>query len=99
MDYQNFMNIDVNMKEFEDVYNTYTDKKINFGGGNMKLSKLVNKFFGGRKIIGGAEYGNGTDNLFYALQNTNTSATSVNQLSDLIPKSQLFPDYMNTSRS
>lgn len=99
MKYQDFMNMDIDLKDFEDVYNNYTNNKVKFGGGSMKLYDLVNKYLGNQKLKGGSTYGNGNDNLFYLLQNTNTSATNINQLNDLIPKSQLFPDYMNTSRS
>ncbi len=99
MKYQDFINMDINLKEFENVYNNYAENKVKFGGGNMKVYDLVNTYFGNQKLKGGADYGNGNDNLFYLLQNTNSSSTNVNQLSDLSYKSQLFPDYMNTSRS
>lgn len=36
MNFNDFMNIDVNMKEFTDIYNNYTNNKMNFGGGKKK---------------------------------------------------------------
>jgi len=38
---ESFMNMNINLKEFEDIYNKFTDKKISFGGGNVTVDQLI----------------------------------------------------------
>ena len=38
---ESFMNMNINLKEFEDIYNNFTDKKISFGGGNVTVDQLI----------------------------------------------------------
>ncbi len=40
---ESFMNMNINLKEFEDIYNNFTDKKISFGGGNVTVDQLISE--------------------------------------------------------
>jgi len=44
MNFNDFLNMDVNMKKFTGAYNNYASKPLNFGGGKMKIKDLIKKY-------------------------------------------------------
>jgi hypothetical protein len=50
IDYETFMNIDIDTKDFQEVYNSMADNKLEFTGGKMKIGKFINKMFKGKKF-------------------------------------------------
>lgn len=94
MDYNTFLNLSINSQEFSDVYNSYTENKKKFGGGTIKVKKLINKYFGGNIKKGGDP----NDNLFYSLRN-DTSSTDVLEMGDYTYNSQIFPSNLQINRS
>jgi len=57
-DYNLFRNMDVDMVKFENLYNSYAKEPLNFGGGTMKVSDLLNKYLSKKKMKGGGNFFN-----------------------------------------
>jgi len=79
---EEFLNLNVDLKEFGDIYNSYTDNKLNFGGGYASVRDLLinARFKEDGNIIGGKITGG---NLFYKSFFLN-DATNNNTVSDNI---------------
>ncbi len=98
MKFNDFMNIDVDLKDFTDTYNKYTNNKKNFGNGKMKLKDLINVYLKKlklKKIKGGGENNN---NLFYSMR-YDTNGTDVLTMNDYKYNGMLFPSITNVNRS
>lgn len=105
MDFKKFINMNVNLKEFTDVYNSYSNSKNNFGGGTIKVKDLI-KINGGKlkaskasksKKGGAIADADARKNIFYDYQPSG-NVTNVNSFSELTFKEQVKPPISSTSR-
>lgn len=94
-DYNSFMNIDINMDDFEKVYNSMAKNQMKFGGGNMKVNQLLNKFLS-KKMKGGEN--TNADNFFHTFA-PNMSPTNINSMSDYTYKDYSLPSIVANNRS
>jgi len=105
MDFKKFVNMDVNLKDFTNVYNSYANTKNNFGGGYIKVKDLLKQNGGklkvskrGNKKGGASADADARNNIFYDSQ-PSRNITNVNSLSDLTIKQQSSPQTSATYRS
>ncbi len=96
MNFNNFMDLDVNMKDFTDIYNNYTNNKKNFGGGKMKIRDLINTYLNNNNKI--KKGGGNEDNLFYSMR-YDTSDSDILTMNDYKYNSMLFPSNLTVNRS
>jgi len=100
---EKFVNKSINMKDFQNVYNSFTPNKVEFTGGYMKISDLIRntrfvKKTKKTKKGGGVEEAGARDN-FFNLIGPMGDATSTNIISELNQKSFDFPKVVNSQRS
>jgi len=102
--FESFMNMDVNMKEFESIYNNYTSNKKKFSGGTVKVKDLVKnvvfetpkrKMKGGGEVIESVE---ARDNFFYLTKPT-ANFTDITSMADMTIKDNSFLPFQNIERS
>lgn len=93
-DYNSFMNMNINMNEFENVYNSMANKPMIFGGGEMKINDLLNKYLS-KKIKGGYT---DADNFFH-LTRPSLSPTNTNYMSDYNYRNFDYPSVLNNNRT
>lgn len=105
--FESFMNMDVNMKEFESIYNNYTNNKKKFTGGTIKVKDLVknivfepssslsSKIKGGSEVIESVE---ARDNFFYLTKPT-ANFTNITSMADMTIKDNSFLPFQNIERS
>lgn len=102
--FESFMNMDVNMKEFETIYNNYTNNKKKFTGGTIKVKDLVKnivfeppskKIKGGSEVIESVE---ARDNFFYLTKPT-ANFTNITSMADMTIKDNSFLPFQNIERS
>lgn len=103
---EKFVNTSINMKDFQNIYNSFTPNKVEFTGGSMKISDLIRntrfvkttKKTKKTKKGGGVEEAGARDN-FFNLIGPMGDATSTNVTSELNQKSFDFPKVVNSQRS
>jgi len=112
IDYETFMNIDIDTKDFQDVYNSMADNKLVFTGGRMKIGKFIKKIFKVKKIKLPKKFrklfkkgGDGStvpnydaDNFFH-LTRPDMSYTNINNMTDYNYGNFDFTGSMNVMRT
>lgn len=105
MDFKKFVNMDVNLKDFTDVYNSYATSKNNFGGGHVKIKDLIKQNGGKLKATknsskkGGAVADSDALNNIYYSTKPSGEFTNVNSFTDLTINPQSAPPTSSTQRS
>lgn len=104
MNFKKFVNMDVNLQDFTNVYNSYATTKNNFGGGYVKVKDLLKQNGGKLKIAkksskkgGAVADADARKNFFYDSQPSGT-ITNVNTFSDLNMKHLTTPQISATYR-
>lgn len=104
MDFKKFVNMDVNLKDFTNVYNSYANTKNNFGGGYIKVKDLIKQNGGKLKASkkaskkgGAVADANARKNFFYDSKPSG-NITNVNTFTDLTIKQQASPQISATYR-
>lgn len=106
MDFKKFVNMDVNLKDFTTVYNSYANSKNNFGGGYIKVKDLIKKNGGKLKATktsktskkgGAVADADALKNIFYSSKPSG-NATNITTLSELPVKQQTSPQTFVTYR-
>lgn len=105
MDFKKFANMNIDLNEFTDVYNSFAKTKNNFGGGNAKIKDLLKNNGGKLKVTktskskkgGNVADADARNNFFYNSKPSN-SITNVNSFTDLIFKQNVTPSITSTSR-
>jgi hypothetical protein len=101
MDFNKFMNMNVDLDKFTNYYNSIATSKVNFGGGKMKVKDLVKKNAGKLKVTksktkgGAVTDSDARDNLFYK---PIPEPTNVNRIDDMTLKQISLPASTNTLR-
>lgn len=90
-DFDKFKQMEINMNDFENVYNTYAKTPLKFGGGTITVNNLLNKYLSNKKMKGGG-------NFFYDFE-PSTASTSINSMSDYTYNSLDFPTTVNNNRT
>jgi hypothetical protein len=90
-DFDQFQNMEINMNDFENVYNSYAKTPLNFGGGTITVNNLINKYLSNKKIKGGG-------NFFHDFA-PSMSSTNINNMSDYNYNSLNFPNIINNNRT
>jgi hypothetical protein len=105
MDFKKFVNMDVNLKDFTDVYNSYATSKNDFGGGYVKIKDLLKQNGGKLKATktstkkGGAVADSDAINNIYYSTRPSGEVTNVNIVTDLYKNQQAAPPTSSTQRS
>ncbi len=89
-EYKSFNNMEVNMVDFENVYNSYAKTPISFGGGTLTVNNLINKYFP-KKVKGGGSFFNDFRPQF--------TPTNVNSMPDYTYNTLDYPNIVSNSRS
>jgi hypothetical protein len=104
MNFKKFVNMDVNLQDFTNVYNSYANTKNNFGGGYVKVKDLLKQNGGKLKVSkksskkgGAVADADARKNIFYDYQPSG-NITNVNTFSDLTVKQQASPQISATYR-
>lgn len=104
MNFKKFVNMDVNLQDFTNVYNSYANTKNNFGGGYIKVKDLIKQNGGklkaskkGSKKGGAVADSDALKNFFYESKPAG-NMTNVNTFSDLTTKQQTPPQTSATYR-
>ena len=105
MDFKKFVNMNVNLKDFTDVYNSYATSKNNFGGGYVKVKDLIKQNGGKLKATktskkkGGAVADSDALNNIYYSTRPSGEFTNINTFTDLSVNQQSAPAASSTQRS
>lgn len=109
--FKSFLDSKVNLNEFENIYNSYTDNKVNFGGGEITVKDLLTsvkfKKEGGKsskKKKGGAEIDltipeSGPQDNFFYLTKPSGVFTNTNNLVDMSANVFNYPGVQTMERS
>jgi len=111
--FKSFLDSKVNLNEFQDIYNSYTDNKVNFGGGQISVKDLLTsvkfKKEGGKKSLkkkgGGDDVfdftipSSGPQDNFFHLTKPSGVFTNTNSLADMTPNFFSYPDTQKIERS
>lgn len=89
-DFEKFKNMEVNMNDFENIYNSYAKKPLSFGGGTITVNKLINKYLD-KKVKGGG-------NFFHDFA-PQMSPTNINSMSDYSYNDLTFPTTVLNNRT
>lgn len=103
MDFKKFVNMDVNLKDFTNVYNSYATSKNNFGGGYVKVKDLIKNNGGKLKATkaskkGGAVADNDALNNFYYYTKPSAEFTNTSTITELSMDPQIAPSTSATQR-
>lgn len=109
--FKSFLDSKVNLNEFENIYNSYTNNKVNFGGGEMTVKDLLtsvkfkkeggkssNKKKGGDEIDSTIPASGPQDNFFY-LTKPSGVFTNTNNLVDMSANVFNYPGVQTMERS
>jgi len=97
-DYNSFMNMNINMDDFENTYNSMAINSMTFGGGTMKVKDLLNKYLS-KKKQGGTSGVESKDNFFYLTRPQDITATNLHRMSDYTYKNFDYPGIVNNTRN
>lgn len=102
MNFNKFMNMNLDLNDFSNYYNSIATSKVNFGGGKMKVKDLVKKNAAKLKVSklkkkGGAEVAqaDARNNFFHSQL---PEPTNVNRIDDMTLKQVSLPASTNTQR-
>lgn len=104
MNFKKFINMDVNLQDFTNVYNSYANTKNNFGGGYVKVKDLLKQNGGKLKASkktskkGGAVADVDARKNFFYDSRPSGIMTNVNTIPDLTTKQQTSPQTFVTYR-
>jgi hypothetical protein len=90
-DFDKFKQMEINMNDFENVYNSYAKTPLKFGGGTITVNNLLNKYLSKKKMKGGGNFFND-----FAPQ---MSSTNINNMSDYKYNSLDYPNTVNNNRT
>lgn len=110
--FKSFLDSKVNLNEFENIYNSYTDNKVNFGGGVISVKdlltsvkfkkegggKLLKKKSGGSDIDSTIPTSGPQDNFFY-LTKPSGVFTNTNNMVDMSANVFNYPGIQTMERS
>jgi len=102
MDFNKFMNMNIDLNKFTNYYNSIATSKVNFGGGKMKVKDLVKNNASKLKVSkskkrGGANIADADarNNFFHSPL---PEPTNVNRIDDMTLKQVSLPASTNTQR-